>query len=163
MKRLMILACLSATILLLFSGCRHLPNTPVPDQQPAAQSTDESGSYADLPAIYGEGGKVFITLYENAAIPYRWVCMVSDTLVLRLVGEKVVDGADRFLAAGDSPSYHQFVLEWVSDGQATLTLENQRMPEYSDGEDEPAECRKFNVSRYGQEVFFEETTVESDR
>jgi len=159
----MMLACLSAAVLLLFSGCRHLPSTPVPDQQPASQSTDESGNCADLPAIYGEDGKVFVTLYENAAIPYRWVCMVSDTSVLRLVSEKTMDGANWPLAAGDSPSYHQFVLEWVSDGQATLTLENQRIPEYSDGKDKPADCRKFNVSRYGQEVLFEETTVESDR
>ena len=161
MKRLLLLLCLSVAALpLLASGCKMPIENADRDKTPL-ETTSEQAQFREcetVPAVYGKDNQVFVTLYENAAIPYRWVCNISDPEIIRLVGENTVSGDGVPFAAGDSPGYHQFVLEWVSDGQVILTLENQRIPEYSDGQDAPAECRSFAISRSGEEVTIEETT-----
>lgn len=150
---------------LLLSGCRQPRADSAPAPSAAASAASASAAdknEQDACTVCAQTDTVTLTLYENAAIPYRWVCESSDAAVLRLVREQTVDGDGWALAAGDSPGYHTFVLEWVSDGEVELTLENRRLPEYASGDDAPAERRVFSVRRSGDEVFYEELSPDSE-
>lgn len=158
MKYRRLLLCLPAALLL--SAC-ILPSENANDGETPAPTASAEALFRECetaPAVYAKGGQVLVTLYENGAIPYRWTCHISDPDVMRLVREDTASGEGVPFAAGEAPGYHRFVLEWSADGQVLLTLENQRIPEYSDGQSAPAERRSFALSRRGEEVTIEETT-----
>lgn len=100
-----------------------------------------------------EDNRIIFALYENQALPYRWVSNVIGDGVA-LVSEENVDGEGNIFSVGVSPSYHIFIFEWSIDGEAEIELIHARYD--SNDRNEALEIRKFHVTKAGNKITYEE-------
>lgn len=118
------------------------------------EEEEQTGSYdyddvEEMEEVTVEGDQITFAVYENQALPYRWVTSVEGDAI-SLVSDETVDGNGNMFAAGDSPAYHIFVFQWNGDGEAMIELIHARYD--SDDREEAAKIRCFWVTKCGDDI-----------